>query len=94
MIVESKKRGGRFRAAISARPIQLAGLAVLAGMVLARLGLITYWSWHDASRSRLIVAWCLGIVVIAMLVRLASHVISGKQQLAGKTDGRASGTDA
>jgi len=92
--VEGNRKGARFRAAISARPIQLAGLAVLAGIVLGRLALITYWSRQDASRSRPILAWCLGMVVIAMLVRLASHVISGKQRVSGTTDGRATKTGA
>jgi TctA family transporter len=65
---------GRFSPAV-----RLGALALLAAIVVARVAAVTYWSWHDASRSRTIIAWALGLVVLAMLARLASHVRSDQR---------------
>lgn len=78
--------GGQFaeEARISTRQrfsptAQLVGLAVLAGVVLANAAVITYRSWHGASRSRLILGWALGIVVLAMLAREAARLLRNRR---------------
>ena len=66
------------------RGIQLGGIGVLAGIVLLRLGLMTYWSLgsisYAHSGARLLLAWCLGVVVLAMLWRFAWQIYTGRHR--------------
>ena len=60
------------------RPILFGGIAILALVVLVRLGLMTYWSLNGTGTSipdgRLILFWFLALVALAMLSRLAWQI--------------------
>jgi hypothetical protein len=62
----------------------LGGIAVLALVVLTRLGFMTYWSidggGESFSDSRLVLFWVLALVAIAMLSRFAWQISSGKHR--------------
>ena len=64
------------------RPILLCGIAILALVVLARLGLMTFWSISEGgaaiSDARLVLFWVLALAVLAMLSRFAWQISSGK----------------
>lgn len=67
-----------------ARIVQLIAIAVLAAIVGVRLGLMTYWSRADAeystSGSRLLIAWILGLIVLAMLSLFGWQIWTGRHK--------------
>jgi hypothetical protein len=67
------------RALLASPKVQLGAFAVLAVVVLIRLALMTYWSWDDGSRSRLVLVWALALFVLVMLARFAWHLLSGRE---------------
>ena len=67
------------RAFLTSPKVQLGGIAILAIMVLIRLGLMTYWSWDDGSRPRLVLVWALALFVLVMLARFARHLLTGRE---------------
>jgi len=63
------------------RPILFGGIAILALVVLVRLGLMTYWSLNGTGvDGRLILFWVLALVARAMLSRFAWQISSGKHR--------------
>lgn len=64
------------------RKVQLGAIGLVAGVVLTRLGLMTYWSLsgidYEFSDRRLLLAWCLGLIALAMLSRFAWQIWSGR----------------
>ena len=72
------------------RKIQLSAIGLLAGVVIIRLSLMTYWSWSDIEYAysgwRLLLAWCLGLLALALLGRFAWQIHRGRHQT-GKVSG-------
>ena len=66
------------------RALQLTGIGALAAAVIVRVGLMTYWSFSDASHEfldrRLLLAWGLGLLVLAMLSRFAWQIHTGRHR--------------
>jgi hypothetical protein len=66
------------------RKVQLSAIGFLAGVVLIRLGLMTYWSLNGIdyafSYGPLLLAWCLGLIVLAMLFRFAWQIWNGRHR--------------
>ena len=63
------------------RPVLFGGIAILALVVLVRLGLMTYWSLNGTGADgRLILFWVLALVALAMLSRFAWQISSGKHR--------------
>ena len=64
------------------RKVQLGAIGLVAGVVLTRLVLMTYWSLNGIdyafSDRRLLLSWCLGLIVLAMLSRFAWQSWSGR----------------
>jgi hypothetical protein len=85
MNVDVTSKADRLRAGLRWPAVQLSGLFVLAGIVVVRLALMTYWSWDDltstGSRQRLLLAWTLGGLVLLVLARFAWHVLKGTRSV-------------
>jgi uncharacterized membrane protein len=63
------------------RPILFGGIAIVALVVLVRLGLMTYWSLNgNGVDGRLILFWVLALVALAMLSRFAWQISSGRHR--------------
>lgn len=66
------------------RKIQLSAIGLLAGVVIIRLSLMTYWSWSDIEYAysgwRLLLAWCLGLIALALLGRFAWQIRNGRHR--------------
>jgi len=66
------------------RKVQLSAIGLLAGVVLIRLSLMTYWSLsgidYAFSDGSLLLAWCLGLIALAMLSRFAWHIWNGRNR--------------
>ena len=60
------------------RKVRLGAVGMLAGVVLVRLSLMTYWSLKGIDYAfldgPLLLAWCLGLIALAMLSRFAWHI--------------------
>lgn len=82
MANNAETSGSKLLAWRHSRGVLLGGIGLLAVVVLVRLGLMTYWSLggigYAISGGRLLLAWCLGLVVLAMLSRFAWHIFTDR----------------
>jgi hypothetical protein len=79
---EARKEGQTPKAWWRSPRLLLAAIAILAVVVVARLGLYTYWTLTDGNEAalsaRMIVFWVLAAIALGMLSRFAWQIWTGK----------------